>query len=127
MCRVAHMLPANPGDTAEVTSRSAPIWGRVTSNQALVPLAAFEAMFIITALGSSVFLTSPPLENLARQSIVTGLNGLGQLFVVLTGNIDLSIRATVGFANLVSADRTSAFRQRSSCHWCCSSAWRSVP
>lgn len=81
---------------------------RVVSDRSFVPWLALIALMAITALGSSRFLTAGNFENLARQSVTDGLVGLGQMMVVLTGNIDLSIGSIAGLANLVSTEMLMA-------------------
>jgi D-xylose transport system permease protein len=53
---------------------------------------------IFFAFQSDVFLTSRNLNNLLIQSTVTGIIALGLVFVLLTGEIDLSVAATSGVA-----------------------------
>ncbi|MEG2575474.1 MAG: ABC transporter permease [Christensenella sp.] len=54
-------------------------------------------LVIIAAFASDVFLTSGNLLNILRQISVIGILSCGMTFVVLTGNIDLSVGATVSF------------------------------
>ncbi|MBG6160339.1 ribose/xylose/arabinose/galactoside ABC-type transport system permease subunit, partial [Labrenzia sp. EL_159] len=53
---------------------------------------------IFFAFQSGVFLTSRNLNNLLIQSTVTGIIALGLVFVLLTGEIDLSVAAIPGAA-----------------------------
>jgi ABC-type sugar transport system ATPase subunit/ribose/xylose/arabinose/galactoside ABC-type transport system permease subunit len=71
---------------------------------ATIPLVALLLIVLVTALGSATFLHGENLQNLARQAIVFGLVGLGQLPVILTGGIDLSIGSIVGLTNLITTD-----------------------
>ena len=77
---------------------------RVLSGEALIPLSALALIFLIGAISADGFLDIENLKNIARQAVVTGLVGLGQLLVILTAGIDLSIGAAVGIANLLSTD-----------------------
>lgn len=77
---------------------------RLLSGEALIPLSALALIFLIGAISADGFLEIGNLKNLARQTVVVGLVGLGQLFVILTAGIDLSIGAAVGLTNLLSTD-----------------------
>ena len=77
---------------------------RLPLGDATVPLAVLLAMFVVTALTSDVFLGVENLANLTRQAIVIALVGIGQLLVVLTAGVDLSIGAVVGLTNLASTE-----------------------
>ncbi|MGB8623266.1 MAG: ABC transporter permease [Paracoccaceae bacterium] len=61
------------------------------------------ALFIFFASQSDVFLTSRNLNNLFVQSTVTGIIALGLVFVLLVGEIDLSVAATSGVASVLMA------------------------
>ncbi len=55
-------------------------------------------LILFFATQSDVFLTSRNLNNLLVQSTVTGIIALGLVFVLLVGEIDLSVAATSGVA-----------------------------
>lgn len=61
------------------------------------------ALFLFFATQSDVFLTPRNLNNLLVQSTVTGIIALGLVFVLLTGEIDLSVAATSGVASVLMA------------------------
>jgi len=61
------------------------------------------ALFLFFATQSDVFLTPRNLNNLLVQSTVTGIIALGLVFVLLTGEIDLSVAATSGIASVLMA------------------------
>jgi ribose transport system permease protein len=61
------------------------------------------AMWIALALGTSTFLTPLNFANLARQASLWSIIAIGQTFVILTGGIDLSVGAVVGFAGVIAA------------------------
>lgn len=71
------------------------------------PIAAVYAfiivLFIIGATQSERFLTERNLANVARQSAFLGIVALGQMLVILTAGIDLSIGSLVKVSILVSA------------------------
>jgi len=54
-------------------------------------------------LASPDFLTGNNLANLARQVAIFGILAIGQLFVILTGGIDLSVGSILGLAGAVTA------------------------
>jgi len=61
------------------------------------------ALFAIFSFWSPVFMTSRNISNLLRQTSVNGIVALGMLFVIITGGIDLSVGAVVGFSGIVVA------------------------
>jgi D-xylose transport system permease protein len=72
---------------------------RLGNELRFVPVAlGLVALFLFFATQSDVFLTSRNLNNLLIQSTVTGIIALGLVFVLLTGEIDLSVAATSGVA-----------------------------
>jgi ribose transport system permease protein len=60
-------------------------------------------LFIIGATQSERFLTERNLANVARQSAFLGIVALGQMLVILTAGIDLSVGSLVKVSILVSA------------------------
>lgn len=58
---------------------------------------------VIFSLVSSVFLTSANLINIALATSVTALLAVGQTFVIILGEIDLSVGAVLGFSAIVTA------------------------
>lgn len=54
-------------------------------------------------LASPEFLTGNNLSNLARQVAIFGILAIGQLMVILTGGIDLSVGSILGLAGAVTA------------------------
>ncbi|MBF4577540.1 ABC transporter permease [Frondihabitans sp. VKM Ac-2883] len=65
----------------------------------VVLLVAFGALTLL----SDDFLTANNLANLARQVSIYGILAVGQLLVILTGGIDLSVGSIVGLAGAVTA------------------------
>ncbi len=77
---------------------------RLGNELRFVPVAlGLVALIIFFATQSDVFLTSRNLNNLLIQSTVTGIIALGLVFVLLTGEIDLSVAATSGVASVFMA------------------------
>lgn len=60
-------------------------------------------LIIVFSLLNPFFLTSRNISNLLRQIAPTLLIGIGQSFVLITGNIDLSIGSVVGMSCMISA------------------------
>ncbi len=90
--------PATPAPAARGLTE------RLGSELRFVPVAlGLVALFIFFAFQSDVFLTSRNLNNLLVQSTVTGIIALGLVFVLLTGEIDLSVAATSGVASVLMA------------------------
>ncbi len=77
---------------------------RLGNELSFVPVAiGLVALFFFFATQSDVFLTSRNLSNLMVQSTVTGIIALGLVFVLLTGEIDLSVAAISGVASVFMA------------------------
>ncbi|KPP88330.1 MAG: D-xylose transport system permease protein [Rhodobacteraceae bacterium HLUCCA08] len=77
---------------------------RLGNELRFVPVAVgLVALIAFFATQSDVFLTSRNLNNLLVQSTVTGIIALGLVFVLLTGEIDLSVAATSGIAAVLMA------------------------
>lgn len=75
---------------------------RLGSDLRLLPVAlGLIVLFVFFATQSDVFLTSRNLNNLLVQSTVTGIVALGLVFVLLVGEIDLSVAATSGVASVL--------------------------
>jgi ribose transport system permease protein len=66
----------------------------------IVLLILFGAM----TLASSEFLTGDNLANLARQVAVFGIIAVGQLLVILTAGIDLSVGSVLGLTGCITAE-----------------------
>ena len=86
--------------------------GRLTASQRLflrrngpifVVYTLIAVLFVIGATQSERFLTERNLANVARQSAFLGIVALGQMLVILTAGIDLSIGSLVKVSILVSA------------------------
>src|SRR5262245_32003418 len=65
----------------------------------IVLLILFGAM----TLTSDEFLTSANMANLARQVAIFGIIAVGQLLVILTAGIDLSVGSVLGLTGCVTA------------------------
>src|SRR5690348_17710268 len=61
-------------------------------------------LFGALTLGSDQFLTGDNMANLARQVAIFGIIAVGQLLVILTAGIDLSVGSVLGLAGCVTAE-----------------------
>jgi ribose/xylose/arabinose/galactoside ABC-type transport system permease subunit len=92
-------------DAAVVRSETVRSWRRAplaVLRRLGAVLALLGMCAILTAL-SDHFLTFDNLMNVFRQSAVNALLALGQLLVIVTAGIDLSVGSILGFACVVAA------------------------
>lgn len=68
----------------------------------------FIIVFTLLSITSEYFLTTANLLNVARQSAVLGIVGLGAALVIISGNIDLSVGSVVGLSAVIAALATTA-------------------
>lgn len=66
-------------------------------------VAIFLVVVIIASLLSENFLTFTNIANLFQQAAVVGVVAVGMTFVILTGNIDLSVGSIVAFCGMIVA------------------------
>ena len=92
-------------DAAAVRSERARSWRRapLAVLRRLGAVLALLAMCAILTALSDHFLTFDNLMNVFRQSAVNALLALGQLLVIVTAGIDLSVGSILGFACVVAA------------------------
>lgn len=65
---------------------------------------AIVAIFsVLAGLDGKVFLSPQNVSNLFRQMTVTSFLAMGMVFVIVTGNIDLSVGKLAGFVSVVAA------------------------
>src|SRR4051794_7974031 len=67
------------------------------------PVLALALMSVLLSIVSEHFLTVDNLINVFRQSAVNALLALGQLAVIITGGIDLSVGSILGFCCVLAA------------------------
>lgn len=67
----------------------------------ILALIAIWILFVLLTNGS--FATPQNISNLFRQMTVTSLLAIGMVFVIVTGNIDLSVGKLAGFVSVVAA------------------------
>src|SRR5450755_947853 len=75
----------------------------VTFLRRFSPLLGLAVMCIALSIASEHFLTVDNLINVFRQSAVNALLGLGQLAVIITAGIDLSVGSILGFCCVLAA------------------------
>jgi ribose transport system permease protein len=61
------------------------------------------ALFTGLTIASESFLTLNNFSNLVRQTSIIGIVSIGMTFVIITGGIDLSVGAVVGFSGIFAA------------------------
>ena len=100
------MKPATAGAPADTATQERPervlTFGDVFGRDAgglIVLLVLFGAM----TLASDEFLTTDNMANLARQVAIFGIIAVGQLLVILTAGIDLSVGSVLGLTGCVTA------------------------
>ncbi|HEY0357463.1 MAG TPA: ABC transporter permease [Mycobacteriales bacterium] len=91
--------PAAAPDRSERVLTFGDVFGR-DAGGIIVLLILFGAL----TLASEQFLTGPNLANLARQVAIVGIIAIGQLLVILTAGIDLSVGSVLGLAGCVGAE-----------------------
>lgn len=92
--------------TATLTpARTAPnIWSRILENREVLVLPVMMAVaLIVFSLGSDRFLTVDNLTNVARQTVFLLIIAIGQMVVMVTGGMDLSVGANVSLTSVVGA------------------------
>ena len=58
---------------------------------------------VLAGLEGKTFLSPQNISNLFRQMTVTSFLAIGMVFVIVTGNIDLSVGKLAGFVSVVAA------------------------
>lgn len=74
----------------------------VIGNQGI--LIAFVMFMLIFALASPKFLSLDNLQSVVRSSAILGVMALGVTFVVISGNLDLSVGSMMSFSTIVVLD-----------------------
>lgn len=76
---------------------------RISSLRSLTLAGILLVMWISLAVSTNTFLTLTNFVDLARQSSLWSIIAIGQTFVIITGGIDLSVGAVIGFSGVVCA------------------------
>ena len=69
----------------------------------LTLLGLLLVLWMLLAFSTHSFWTSNNISNLLRQGSMTAILAVGQTFVIITGGIDLSVGAVVGFSSVIIA------------------------
>jgi len=69
----------------------------------LTLLGLLLVLWMLLAFSTHSFWTSNNISNLLRQGSMTAILAVGQTFVIITGGIDLSVGAVVGFSSVIVA------------------------
>ena len=69
----------------------------------LTLLGLLLVLWLLLAFSTNSFWTSNNISNLLRQGSMTAILAVGQTFVIITGGIDLSVGAVVGFSSVIVA------------------------
>ncbi|CAM5387400.1 Ribose import permease protein RbsC [Mycolicibacterium aubagnense] len=69
----------------------------------LTLLALLVLLWVLLSFSTSSFATANNISNLLRQGSMIAILAVGQTFVIITGGIDLSVGAVVGFATVTTA------------------------
>ncbi len=73
---------------------------RVIEKSSIILVLIF--LVAIAAIASPSFLREANLSNVVRQAALLGIVAIGQLFVILTGGIDLSVASVIAFMSILS-------------------------
>jgi ribose transport system permease protein len=76
---------------------------RIGALLSLTLLALLALLWIVLAFSTPSFWTYNNITNLLRQGAMTAILAIGETFVIITGGIDLSVGAVVGFTSVVIA------------------------
>lgn len=76
---------------------------RVDTLLGLTLLVLLALMWLVLAFSTSSFWTYNNITNLLRQGAMTAILAIGETFVIITGGIDLSVGAVVGFTSVIIA------------------------
>jgi ribose transport system permease protein len=76
---------------------------RVGALLSLTLLVLLALLWVVLAFSTPTFLTTNNIPNLLRQGAMTAILAIGETFVIITGGIDLSVGAVVGFTSVIIA------------------------
>jgi ribose transport system permease protein len=85
------------------TARSAAIRGGFSILFGLTLLGLLVLLWVMLGFATNSFWTQNNMTNLLRQGSMTAILAIGQTFVIITGGIDLSVGAVVGFTSVIVA------------------------
>ncbi len=98
-------VTTDAGAPKQTSGLGAEVGRRFRSNiQTYTIILALVAIWVLFAvLTSGAFLSPQNMSNLFRQMTVTSFLAIGMVFVIVTGNIDLSVGKLAGFVSVVAA------------------------
>jgi ribose transport system permease protein len=76
---------------------------RIGTLLSLTLVALLALLWIVLAFSTTSFWTYNNITNLLRQGAMTAILAIGETFVIITGGIDLSVGAVVGFTSVIIA------------------------
>jgi ribose transport system permease protein len=76
---------------------------RVGALLSLTLLVLLALLWVVLAFSTNSFWTYNNITNLLRQGAMTAILAIGETFVIITGGIDLSVGAVVGFTSVIIA------------------------
>ncbi|MCX6071184.1 MAG: ABC transporter permease, partial [Chloroflexi bacterium] len=76
-------------------------WKKAAEKSAIFVILA--VLILIAAISSPIFLKERNISNVAMQASLLGIVATVQLFVILTGGIDLSVASVIAFMSILSA------------------------
>jgi ribose transport system permease protein len=76
---------------------------RIGTLLSLTLLILLALLWIVLAFSTTSFWTYNNITNLLRQGAMTAILAIGETFVIITGGIDLSVGAVVGFTSVIIA------------------------
>jgi len=76
---------------------------RVGALLSLTLLVLLALLWVLLAFSTTSFWTYGNITNLLRQGAMTAILAIGETFVIITGGIDLSVGAVVGFTSVIIA------------------------
>jgi ribose/xylose/arabinose/galactoside ABC-type transport system permease subunit len=76
-------------------------WSRLLQSRSLATTVAALILFVAFSLASPLFLTGDNLFNMVRNITFTGIVAVGMSYLLIAGEIDLSVGSTYGFLTMV--------------------------
>lgn len=103
--REGDVVQRDPSDPAATGSPRTKVmgWGDLVGREG-GGIVVLVVLFGALALASEAFLTGNNMGNLSRQFTVYGIIAVGELLVILTRGIDLSVGSVVGLTGAISAE-----------------------
>ncbi|MCC7447904.1 MAG: ABC transporter permease [Anaerolineae bacterium] len=92
---------AQETSTALVETRWQAFWNRLLLSRNIVITLVGIIIFIFFSLATDKFLTADNLFNMIRNVSITGVVAVGMTFLIIAGEIDLSVGSVLGFLTIV--------------------------